>query len=505
MKLFRRLSALAMVLALLLSMSISVFAAEFDNMDEGFAYDGADTDVNITIDTTDGGYYYTAQEGKTYTISGSGELAGGSFAGSGTVEINTAVTSDLDASGTVQVTVKDGVDGSVYANDNASVSVGGKVAGDVVAYGEANVSVSGDVNGVVYAEGYAVDSADGSATLTVGGDVDGGAYAEGSAELTIVGDVNGGVYAEDSTFVSVGGDVNGCDGDPGDVDYDDPGDYSDGKAGVMAYGNATVTVGGNVTGGDAYGTYGYGGVGIYAMEYATVSVDGNVTGGDVIADPNTESDGYESWGGSAIYMDGTGATVTVGGNATGGSTNGDAGKAGSGIYIDDTYFEADEAGSVAVGGAVTGGTAPENGTEGMGIEFDLVSEDTTLPELTVGSYDSIGGSAGGEPLTEEQLNAIKAEIKIAPKAQPGESVQVADTFWPNLIAKIRKAQPGDEITVNVYGRKSIPASVIEAVRQYDVKLIIKWNGGDDLVITKDFTAEVKGNILLKDLAEMLKK
>ena len=105
-------------------------------------------------------------------------------------------------------------------------------------------------------------------------------------------------------------------------------------------------------------------------------------------------------------------------------------------------------------------------------------------------------------MTDAELDAIKETIKEAPK---GENKKVTSDVWTNLLGKIRKAQPGEEIIINVYNRMSIPAAVIEAVREYDVKLIIKWAGGDDLVITKDFTAEVSGVILLKDLAELLKK
>ena len=197
------------------------------------------------------------------------------------------------------------------------------------------------------------------------------------------------------------------------------------------------------------------------------------------------------------------------GNVTGGNTNGDQGVGGFGVYI--APDDSGGVGSLYVGGAVTSGTAPENGTAGVGIYLygeDIEAVDAPLPDMTVGSYDSIGGifcsvvdgSLVEREMTDEELDAIKATIK----SPAGENKKVGDVMWTNLIGKIRKAQPGDEITINVYNRMSIPASVIEAVREFDVKLIIQWAGGDDLVITKAFTAEVSGTILLKDLAEMLK-
>ena len=80
MKLFRRLSALTMVLALLLSLSISVFAADYDaaNMDDMYTAfaDGSGEDVNINLTSDVSGYdpeigaYYgvSGQEGINYNI-----------------------------------------------------------------------------------------------------------------------------------------------------------------------------------------------------------------------------------------------------------------------------------------------------------------------------------------------------------------------------------------------------------------------------------------------------
>lgn len=582
MKLFRRASALAMVLALLLSMSISVFAASFDNMDDGFAYDGEDTDVNITLSEDVNNGWYEAKEGKNYNIgtNNGSTLNSVGFSGSGDVVIDTDVTG-LNASEDVHVTVNGDVAGvdneygytdgdgndvisggaGVYAENNATVTVNGDVTGGNadgegskdIAYGGAGVSVNenasvtvnGDVTGgTATGAGENLDgeavwaySEDGdSPSVTVNGDVTGenGVGAIGAAEITVTGDVTGnsiGVMADDgasitvtgdvsgkwigvdargdNTTVTVNGNVAGADGIPDEVDYADPTGWSDGGIGMDVYEGATVHVSGDVTGGDAYGTYGYAGDAIHAGEGATVSVGGNVSGGSVTADPNTEvhvdEDGmaWHSEAGDGIEMDSS-ASVTVGGNVSGGSTSGDAGTAGFGATI---MSKGDEAGALIVGGDVTCGSAPDNGSTGAGLAVAVV-EGAPAPSITVGSYDSImavvvNTEAGAyREMTEEELDTFKETIKIAPK---GESVPADESLWNNVLGKIHKAKPGEEVVLNFYGRRTIPAFVIEAARKYDVKLIIKWDGGDDLVITKDFTAEVKGNILLKDLAEMLKK
>ena len=426
MKLFRRMSALLMALMLMLSMSLTVLAAEYDNMNDGFAHEANegnnyDTDVNINLTTPDGGTF-TAKEGYTYniTVDEGGSLDGAEFNGAGTVNIGSE---------------------------------------------------------------------------------------ENEVEVGFIG-------AFEDVAVNVYGDVCGIDGDPNGVDYDDPTDYSDGSPGVFAADNATVSVTGDVSGGDSYGTYGYGGDGVTAYDTATVTVGGNVTGGSVTADPNTEvyTDenfvNYSSRGGAAIVMANS-ASVSVGGNAIAGSTNGDAGDAGVGVYIEPW---SEEGGSLTVGDAVTGGSA-ENGTDGVDIYVyaeDIEDSDAPLPDMTVGSYDSIGGtfySNTGEirDMTDEELAVVQESIKVIEKVEP-ETVQVGyDSHYGYLYQMIKMAKAGDEITTDIGARKSIPAFIIDVAREAEITLIIKWTGGDDLIITKDFTGEVSGDILLTDLAAMLKK
>ena len=455
MKLFKRTSALVMALVLVLSLSLTALAADFDNMADGFAYDGEDTEVNINLSTDDSGYY-EAKEGKTYNISSDNgsmlDYAG--FSGSGTVEVNV--------------------------------------------------------------DTHTITAAD-SVTVTVNGDVGGGVTAYEQAEVTVNGDVDGGVCAYGQTEVTVNGDVSGEDGNPDDVDYTDPSGYSDGGNAIHTSGDATVTVTGDVTGGDGYGTYAYAGNGILAYENATVTVGGDVTGGSVTADPNTEAyvDEYgyvsRSQGGDGVVATG-GATVSVGGNVTGGSTNGDQGEGGDGVEIR-SDVPGTPAGTVRVAGAVTAGKS-ENGTDGVGIYVD-VYEGEDQPSITVGSYDTAAGvvidpeTFGERKMTEEDFDSI---ITIASEEEPGEIVSPGEVFYDGwdshygyLMQLIRVAKEGDEITTNIGARKSIPSAIIDAARDKGITLIIQWTGGEDLVITKDFTEELRGYVLITDLADMLKK
>ena len=436
MKLFRRMSALLMALLLVMSVSLSALAVDFDNMADGFAYDGEDTEVNITISTdvgVDYGEYYEAKEGKTYTIDSDNgsQVVDAEFGGSGSVEINTDVT-------------------YVYT------------------YNEVEVTLNGDVNGKV------------------------GAY--------------------DESEVTVNGDVNGTDGNPDDVDYSDPSAFSDGSEALYASNDATVTVTGNVTGGDAYGTFGYAGDAVIAADNATVTVGGDVTGGNVTADPNTEAHMYDetngdvSMAGNAITVYNA-ASVTVGGNATAGSTNGDHGVGGHGLIVYATDG-GEAAPSVTVAGAVTAGKA-ENGTDGSGIEAYTV-KGTAAPTITVGAYDTVGGLVY-DPETNEMREMTEEDaasfITVTGIEESGEIVEPTgwDSHYGYLMQLIKVAEEGDEITTNIGARWYIPAAIIDAARNKNITLIIQWTGGEDLVITKDFTAELSGYVLIADLADMLKK
>lgn len=516
MKRFRRLSAFVMVLTLLLSLSVNVWAADYDaaSMEDLWSAfndtSGEDVNINLTANidgTAEGGGYYgvSGQEGISYTIgSENGSTLGNIFVSGGE-----SVTVDTDVDGgihfdSVDATVNGDVDGDLSAYE-ADVAVNGDVDGDLSAY-QADVAVSGDVDGELHADNATVD-VDGDvngdlyaneATVDVGGDVNGSVSAGLDSTVDIAGDVNAqgeyswaGIDAYENAVVNVGGDVNAKDGNPDDVDYSDPTAYSDGSTGIYASGEATVNVGGNVTGGDSYGTYGYGGTGISVGDSATVNVAGNVTGGNVTTDPETVAEEYcNSMGGTAIAMYGT-ATVNVGGNATGGDTNGDSGTGGNGLTVYSSESDA-EAGSVNVGGTVSGGDgAPD-------IFLGKETENAPVPEISVGSSETIEGYG----FTEEELEQLIADIEATYTVKE----RTLDDLFNELLCMISYAEPGDEIKVNMTCYRVFSTKVIEAAKEAEVTLIIKWYGGEDLVIDKNFSAEIDVDyIQLSELAELLKK
>ena len=483
MKLFRRMFALTMVLALLLSMSLTVLAADIATADEFYTQYGAGETTFNLVDNITAKIEFEAKEDTSYTFGSEDGYTMNMVVvhGSGSVAVDTGIENYLYVGDTANVTVSKDVNTSVLVDDNATANITENVNGNLAVSDQATVSVGGDVNGnlrvtddvdqnntaKVTVEGNVNGEleANGYAEVTVGGNVDGYLVADDDAEVTVAGNANNGLDAYDNAEVTVGGDVN---------------DY------LFAGDDAEVTVGGNV---DGY---------VEAIEDAQVTVDGDVDGTLRAMDHAQVS--VEGNLNNSLFAQAT-ATITVAGNVTGSAQGG----VGFPALVIAAVPADEKLGSITVQGDVRSGKVTgENQQQYPDIYIGVDEGITGLPSITVGSYETIGGEnmRNAEPMTDEELEAIKATIKTTSK---GESKQAPDIFWPNLIAKIRKANPGDEITINVYGRKSIPASVIEAVRQYDVKLIIKWNGGDDLVITKDFTAEVKGDILLKDLAEMLKK
>jgi hypothetical protein len=438
---------------------------------------GDNATVEIGGDVTDSIY---AEDQSSVTVEGDAGYV--DAAGEATIEIGGNVAENVGAIDNATVTVEGNVGQYIYADGEASVSVGGD-AGGIDAYAESTVEVAGDVTDYTWVLN--------EATLTIGGDAD-NISACGDATVTVEGN-SGSIMASENSVVTVAGDVNGEDGDPDEVDYEDPYDYSDGADGVVAYDNATVTVGGDVTGGDAYGTFGYAGTAVRAMVTATVTVGGDATGGSVTADPETEAaDEYAvSQSGMGIMATST-ANVSVGGNVAGGSTNGNQGYAGVGVQI--LIEEPEAAGSITVGGTVTAGTG-ENEVADMNIINVTDVEEPAIPEIVVGSCENIEIFG----LSEEAAQALKEKIEA------NFTISAYDPFWNLLMIQIRQAKAGDEITVDAGLRTTIPAAVIDAVREMDVKLIIKWAGGEDIVVDKTFTDEVTGILNLADLAAMIKK
>jgi len=462
MKLFRRTFAFLMALMLMMSMSLTVLAYDAGSLADGFGYDGEDTEVNITASEGEGGDY-EAKEGKTYNISG-GTLSDVSFTNteesSSAININTDVNGTLKADGNVDVTVN---------GDVTSESTG------VEAAGGSNVIVNGDV--------------------TSTGDYCGGVEANEESTVIVNGDVSGayvGVYADGGSYVAVNGDE------------DSNGDVNGGyRAGVQAFGGI-VEVAGDVNAGEALEGQQYGATGVESLDGGIVVVYGDVTGGEA-----NVKDGVENVGGQAIYTNSK-STVAVAGDVTGGNGVGSAGVAASGVHIDVLPAEDEEVGQVLILGAVSAG-------EGADSYADIYmsatgEEDSVVPSIAVGSYESIEG----EGITDEELEEISNAIEIIVFPDPDEGAEDEaepepvkpegmESHWGYLLQAISVAKPGDKLTTDAGARKYIPAVVIEYVRKYDVELTVKWTGGDDLVITKDFTGEVSGYVLLTDLAAMLKK
>ena len=60
-----------------------------------------------------------------------------------------------------------------------------------------------------------------------------------------------------------------------------------------------------------------------------------------------------------------------------------------------------------------------------------------------------------------------------------------DTFWKNVEAIIKIAEKGDEIIVDADFRSIMPTYILDLVRRHEVTLVIKWKGGEAIVISPD--------------------
>ena len=360
-------------------------------------------------------------------------------------------------------------------NDTSGEDVSVNVTADIVFGHDLNTNA-----GVTYAIGTQNGSTlydagfYGSGTVVIGTedsnmDVSGSTqYGRGNIALDVWDDVS----------VTVYGDVTGGSGDPDAVDYDVPDDYSDGNDGVYAMGNASVTVYGDVTGGNSYGTYGYGGDGITAVENTSVTVNGNVTGGDTVADPDTPANYIPGRSGYGVIMNNS-ANVSVTGNVTGGNVNTEACRIGTGVDIE---FQMSDGGSLTVGGDVTGGEGA-NGVKANSFMFiNVPDDDSAIPSMTVGSYSGAEGWFPGDDIS--YVESLIVVTGSDGSAAPGtaSAAPTIDEFWRNVIWMLRQAEPGSEVTVNVGRRTTMPAYVMDAIREYGVTLILQWNGGEDIVI-----------------------
>lgn len=110
--------------------------------------------------------------------------------------------------------------------------------------------------------------------------------------------------------------------------------------------------------------------------------------------------------------------------------------------------------------------------------------------------------------TPEQYDQIiqGAEIEIVAVAKAAGAKVPVYRFWDDVEAKIKAADKGDTITIDVKDRTTIPTRILELVAEYGVTLIIQWNGGDDIIVPPDHGVEVDAEtILLTELITLLKK
>lgn len=470
MKKFKRLLSTALALLIVLSVSASALAASYDvanwsDMQTAFGdTSGEDVNINLTDDVECAGALNTAN-GITYTITTANDstLKDPTFKGSGDVSITADIEGTLSTQSGSSVSVT--VDGDITSEKNG-----------ITANGDGAVTVTGDVTGGDY-----------------------GIYANNNSIVTVTGDIDGGIRATGGSIVTVNGDVCGKEADSDSVDFTSPYSCAIGSTGVNASGSSTVTVNGNVTGGAGYGTIGFGGAGVYAEDESTINVSGSVSGGSVYANEATKPYGTNhSYGGDGVKADNS-ATVTVGGNVTGGSTNADAGHGGRGIHI--IYFSenssAYSAGAITVGGSVSGGKGAINGKDiTINNLLNRSYDDYLHPSVTVGSFVT------GDIINFDNNSLISflSEVIVTNPVTTN-----TDTFWQDVYEQICRASKEDTITVDAGDRTMMPSYIMNALREYEVILVIRWNGGDDIVI--EAPCEVNDGtvyFLLADLAETYK-
>lgn len=312
-------------------------------------------------------------------------------------------------------------------------------------------NISNDSYGVLFGNAGSTYTIDGNGhTLTKFDFSSGGTVVINNAAVQ-------GVSAGGTVDLTVNGDVQGRSGNPDEVNYSDPYDFSDGFLAVNAYGSASVTVNGDASGGNAYGTYGYGGYGILAQGNSTVVINGNVTGGSVSGDPNTIADPEDVALGGEGIISLPGTTVTVNGNVTGGSVNTDQARAGNGIGIVGTTDSETQLGIVTVTGTVTPGTSSTStGTNGVAIYYAY--QDQQEPGVP------------GEP---------------QPFSEITPTPSIADAYWPTVIVHKLVINP-DGIFFN--GDGYLTAEEIAALGTATNYLVYGTSGTGGSVIASSDTA-----------------
>lgn len=453
MKKMRRLLCLLMASSMLASITLTVAAADYEaetyeQLEYAFAAtdnEAGDTTVNVTVKNNIDfiGNSLTAMKDYTYNVSAA--------EGSGAALNNASFIGESGGGGTVVI---DGMDLSgVYglqADDGVNVTVNGNITGELDGVNADNSTVT--VVGNITAEGVTADDAVQAfnSTVTVTGDLEGkyGVYANEGSNVTVNGDISAGfegIYGYDSSIAVEGGIVSnwdsvvvvGC-------DVSVTGDITSGGTGVSAF-DSEIYVDGNITAENN---------GVDA-ECSDVSVTGNVAGNRAGA---TIVEGNLSVGGNITGTEEFGLRIGITGSTVGTM-------------------------NVSVGGAVSGGS--------VDIAVKKAGEEAEANvNLHVGSYNSI--EFGG--FTDAQKAAFIAGIKV------GNQVN-EDMFWNTVMSQeLLTAEEGSTVTIDAGHRTTMPAKVVEIVKERNLTLIIQWDGGEDITIDASFDKEpVNGVYNLADL------
>lgn len=134
-------------------------------------------------------------------------------------------------------------------------------------------------------------------------------------------------------------------------------------------------------------------------------------------------------------------------------------------------------------------------------------EDTATIRYWTGTRDGLELNGTTSVATQSDFAMIfkGAEVEVV-VSEASVCADAADTFWSALANQIRAAKKGDEIIVDVEDRTTMPVYILELAQEYEVTLIIKWNGGEDIVVSPDngITFD-SAYVLFVELASLLNK
>ena len=60
-----------------------------------------------------------------------------------------------------------------------------------------------------------------------------------------------------------------------------------------------------------------------------------------------------------------------------------------------------------------------------------------------------------------------------------------DDFWQEVLQQIEQAKPGATLRINAKDRDKLPRKVMNALKQSNITLVIRWSGGEDIVLSSD--------------------